>query len=203
MKGLESQTYREQLKPLGQVRAEKAERRPHGNLQLLTRSVEGQHWALLSGDSDRTQGNSTELCHGWVRLGVRKRLFTKVWWAWNRLPRTMVTVPGLLQFKEFLDKTLRHGLNFGSYVEPGDALSHLWGSLPTWDILWFYDSKYIFLKASQSPVRWNVYGHSSVQLLNQLWMDRGYNTMMNWDSETLVVPFQYSARNDTCPWDDF
>jgi len=30
-----------------------------------------------------------ELHQGTVRLGVRKRLFTRGWWAWNRLTRAV------------------------------------------------------------------------------------------------------------------
>ena len=28
-----------------------------------------------------------EQCQGKGRVGVRERFFTRVWWAWNRLPR--------------------------------------------------------------------------------------------------------------------
>ena len=39
----------------------------------------------------QTYGDGMELCQGRVRLGVRKRFFTRVWWAWNRLSRTVGT----------------------------------------------------------------------------------------------------------------
>ena len=60
------------------IRRGGCEGRPHGFLPLLTKGAEGQHRALLSGDSDRTQGNSMEL-QGRVRLDVRKRSFTRKW----------------------------------------------------------------------------------------------------------------------------
>ena len=34
-----------------------------------------------------------ELHQGKVRLGVRKRFFTRGQWAWNRLPRLVVMAP--------------------------------------------------------------------------------------------------------------
>lgn len=43
----------------------------------LTRGAEGQALALLSGGSDRTQGNGMALGQGNVRLDIRKRLFTE------------------------------------------------------------------------------------------------------------------------------
>lgn len=46
---------------------------------------------LSSGDSDRTRDSSVELCQGRVRMGARKRFFPRVWWAWNRLSRTVGT----------------------------------------------------------------------------------------------------------------
>lgn len=48
-------------------------------------------WCLLSVvTSSRTQGNGVELWQRAVRLGVRKKLFTR---AWNRLPREAVMAP--------------------------------------------------------------------------------------------------------------
>ena len=49
-----------------------AEQRPHGSLKLLTRGAEGQRWALLSGDSNRAQGNDMELCQGRGSWGLGK-----------------------------------------------------------------------------------------------------------------------------------
>ena len=48
-----------------------------------------------------------ELCQGRGRLGVRRRFFTRGWWAWNRLPRAVGTAPGL-EFKECLDTAVGH-----------------------------------------------------------------------------------------------
>jgi len=36
-----------------QPRGKEIKERPHGSLQILRRGTEGQHWVLLSGDSDR------------------------------------------------------------------------------------------------------------------------------------------------------
>ena len=57
-----------------------------------SQGVEGHCQALLSGDNSRSPGNGMELHQGKDRLGVRKRFFTRGWWAWNRLPRAVVTV---------------------------------------------------------------------------------------------------------------
>jgi len=44
------------------------------------------------------------LCQGNFRLDVRKRFFTKrADDHWNRLPREVVTVPSLSEFKQHLD----------------------------------------------------------------------------------------------------
>jgi len=34
-----------------------------------------------------------EKSQGRVRLSVRKRFLTREWWAWNRLPRALGTIP--------------------------------------------------------------------------------------------------------------
>lgn len=45
------------------------------------------------------------------KLDVRKIIFTRrVADHWNRLPREIVTVPSLLEFKKHLDKALGHML---------------------------------------------------------------------------------------------
>ena len=50
-----------------------------------------------------------ELGQGRVRLGVRERFCTqRVVGLWDRLPRTAVTAPSLLEFKKCLDNALRH-----------------------------------------------------------------------------------------------
>ena len=71
-------------------------------LQLLMSGKEGQCWALLSDDSDRARGNGKELNYGKVRLRVRKRLFARGWWAWNKLPRTVIMAPSCWSSKSTL-----------------------------------------------------------------------------------------------------
>jgi len=74
---------------LAQPRAEGAEARPHGALQLLTESGGAVLSSVLCG-SDRARGNGMELCQERVReVGVRERLCPRGWQAWNSLPRAM------------------------------------------------------------------------------------------------------------------
>jgi len=94
VKGLEGKAHAEHCKSLGLHSPEKI--RLRGGLIVTYSSsqrAEGQCWALLSGDSNRAQRNGIELSHGRIRLGVRKRFFTREWWAWNRLSRAVVMVP--------------------------------------------------------------------------------------------------------------
>lgn len=84
-----------------QLRPKKPEERLHGSLHFLMRRAKGQRWALLSSDSDRTQGNSMELSQGMVRLGVRERFFIRGRWAQNRLPKAVVMAPGIRVQGEF------------------------------------------------------------------------------------------------------
>ena len=43
------------------------------------KGAEGQHWACLSGDSNRTWWNGMELCQGRVGLGIRERFCSRRW----------------------------------------------------------------------------------------------------------------------------
>lgn len=80
---------------------------------------------------------------------------------WNMLPRTIVIVQGLLEFKKHLDSSQTQNLVFGlSCVETRDGVNDLCGFLPKWDILGFYEhiqSKYINIITS-TQFLWNYQG---------------------------------------------
>ena len=86
-----------------------------------------------------------ELCQGRVKLGIRKRFFTeRVIRHWNRLSRAVVMALSLPDFNKCLDNRVRDrvwllGSNFT--VESGVGVDDPCGSLPTWDILWFYETQ--------------------------------------------------------------
>ena len=45
---------------------------------------------------------------GEEQVGVRERVCTREWWAWNRLPRAVVMTASLLAFKKHLVNARRH-----------------------------------------------------------------------------------------------
>jgi len=65
---------------------------------------------------------------------------------WNRLPKLSGHSTELARFQEAFGQCSEiNSLIFGrSCVELGVVLDDLLGLLPTWDILWFYDSISIF-----------------------------------------------------------
>lgn len=99
--------------------------------------VEGQRWSL-SGDRDRTRGNSMELWNRRLRLDIMKRFFTRVVGHWSRLPKAVLMAPKCW-VQEACGRHLQtYGLTFGwCCVEPRAGLDDPYGSLPTWNILWF------------------------------------------------------------------
>ena len=90
-----------------QSRAEEAEGRSYGSLQILMREEEGQHWVLLSGDNDRTWENWHEAVTGDVRVGYQLKLHHREG-GWSRFPSEVVMALSLLQFKKCPDNALSH-----------------------------------------------------------------------------------------------
>lgn len=60
---------------------------------------------LCSVESDMTRGNGMEQGQERVRLGIRKRFFTR---SMVGLPTELVMALNLLEFKKLLDNALRH-----------------------------------------------------------------------------------------------
>jgi len=81
---------------LVQTREEEIERL-HVSIQLPCEGSGGTGLDLFS--LVTATGSSMELCHGNVKLGIRKRLFTKrTVGNWNRVCRAVDTVPSLPVF---------------------------------------------------------------------------------------------------------
>jgi len=58
--------------------------------------------------TDRMRGNSLKLCHGKLKLDIRKNFFTeRVIKCWNTLPREVVESPAVGMFKRHVDSVLR------------------------------------------------------------------------------------------------
>ena len=76
--------------------------------------AEGHCWPLISGGSDRTRGNDTELHQGWVGVGGRRMFFTSGWWTWNRLSRTVVMASSCQSSRSI--QTLLSNIGFESWV---------------------------------------------------------------------------------------
>jgi len=105
---------------------------------VLLLGVEGQV-PISSGDRNRTQGKGMEMRPGRVRLGIRKRFFTRRWWAWNRLPRAVVLALSFQRSRIIWTTPSDTGLEFWAVLR--GARSWNWWSLwisSNLEILWFY-----------------------------------------------------------------
>lgn len=91
---------------------------------------------------------------GKVRLDIKNRFCTSVWWVWNRLPRvchgTKLAIVQAVSGQ--LSQTYRLILG-RSCVEPGVGINNPCGSLPTLDTLWIHNSPLVKMgKYLMSPV---------------------------------------------------
>jgi len=122
-KGLEGKVYVEQLRSLCLF---SPEQRSWGEASWQLQLLAGTGRAALTSLSVTAKGQR-EHRHGRVRLGVRKKLFARGWWAW----------PQVLEFKQCLVCALRNRVwTVGSSVWSQELdFTDSYGSLPSQDIL--------------------------------------------------------------------
>ena len=110
-----------------------AEERPDGG-HSSSQWVEGQLWALLGRNSNRTQGNGIGLYQERVGWGLGKGSSPEGGGHGTGYPGQWAQH----QDSPHLDNALKHGLNFGwSYVEPGVGFNDCSNSGHS-TILWIY-----------------------------------------------------------------
>lgn len=117
-----------------------AEARPHRDLQLFTMGEKGQHWALLSGDCNRTPGNGMGLCKGRGSWKLGNGSSPESWGHGTGCPGQWVQpqADGVQGVSGHCSQI--RGLNFEwCCMEMEVGRSYPCGSFPTWRTLWLYD----------------------------------------------------------------
>ena len=126
LKGLEGRTSGGWFIQPGE---EEPEERPHGNLLLLMRGMEGQLCSLVTAiGPNRTAWRGES---GW---GLERGSSLTGWWAWNGLLRAAVTASSHQSLSVW---TMLSDIRFEFWVVL-HGLKDLWEFPPTQDILWFY-----------------------------------------------------------------
>ena len=106
---------------------------------LIERPVHCPH-CLSTATGPRGQHGAVS---GEGQLGVRDRVCTRGWWAWNGLPRAVGMAPGFSSLRSIWITPSE--IWFGFCVQARIRFDDSCGSLPTQDILRFYEMSYFSL----------------------------------------------------------